>query len=38
MRPFSTISGWPMWRLSNVSWTMMHLRLLRAAWLATAAP
>ena len=38
MRPFSTISGWPTLRLSNVSWTMMHLRPLRAAWLATAAP
>ena len=38
MRPFSTISGWPIWRLSKVSWQMMHLRPLRAAWLATAAP
>ena len=26
MRLFSTISGWPMWRLSKVSWQMMHLR------------
>ena len=26
MRLFSTISGWPTWRLSKVSWQMMHLR------------
>ena len=38
MRAFSTISGWPMCRESNASCTMMQFRLLRADWLATAAP
>ncbi len=38
MRDFSTISGWPTWRESNASCTMMQFRLARAAWLETAAP